>query len=596
MRWYRTAILLFVVSVLLFSGCGEKKTAKDTSTIPDSAAGMVDDMIIDWGRYQSNVNQAIEYERVLGDLRTLTPSIERHISEEIFQEMIEAALLDRWLRDHGVPVEQADLAEAVENNPPPIQVLQNRRFQDSSGKFNKQTYVTFYNDLKNRAVVGRIEQLIMLILQRERVQTELAQSIPQDEASAKAEYVKQNRRGQASYLWIPFYEMEVDASALTDEMLRAYFQQHLEEFRFGPRRRVNVVVFEDKPSESMRTAAFHKIETLQNRLNRGEDFARLATVESNDPTKARGGLIGWVKRGWLMPELEDAAFNGKVGDVVGPVETQMGYHLVKIEGRRGNGPSEEVNIRHILVAILQQPSDPAKLEASAESFRKDAARMGMTNAARMYSVKVDAIDALDDSGQIPGFGYKKELADFLLSAPLRTISAPQRFGNKFGVFEAVGDIPEEMQTFEQAKEALRERLLYRKQQERARQVALDLREELVRGNAMESIAKEKDIQFISSRSWISRSANGSGLEGDSVFVKTVLSLSPGECSDPIQVNNGFIIVRLDKLDDPDPGEWERHKAIYMEQRVQQKRQQVYTDWLNEQRREADIKDLRARFE
>ena len=66
------------------------------------------------------------------------------------------------------------------------------------------------------------------------------------------------------------------------------------------------------------------------RIEKGEDFAALAKRFSKCPSKSKGGNLGWFGRGDMVKEFEDAAFAGKKGDVVGPVKTQFGYHIIKI--------------------------------------------------------------------------------------------------------------------------------------------------------------------------------------------------------------------------------------------------------------------------
>ena len=62
----------------------------------------------------------------------------------------------------------------------------------------------------------------------------------------------------------------------------------------------------------------------------GQDFAALARTHSECPSARNGGSLGWFSRGQMVKEFEDAAFSGSKGDIVGPVKTQFGWHLIKI--------------------------------------------------------------------------------------------------------------------------------------------------------------------------------------------------------------------------------------------------------------------------
>jgi len=66
----------------------------------------------------------------------------------------------------------------------------------------------------------------------------------------------------------------------------------------------------------------------------GADFAALAKRYSEDPNAADGGAMGWIAQGDLMPELDTALFSVPVGSVSEPIQTRLGFHLVKVEERR----------------------------------------------------------------------------------------------------------------------------------------------------------------------------------------------------------------------------------------------------------------------
>ena len=70
--------------------------------------------------------------------------------------------------------------------------------------------------------------------------------------------------------------------------------------------------------------------SLLSRINGGESFEELAKKSSQCPSGKTGGDLGWFRRGQMVKEFEDAAFDGQKGKVVGPVKTQFGYHLIKI--------------------------------------------------------------------------------------------------------------------------------------------------------------------------------------------------------------------------------------------------------------------------
>jgi protein-export membrane protein SecD len=108
---------------------------------------------------------------------------------------------------------------------------------------------------------------------------------------------------------------------------------------------------EDTLSELNNPSQERARETLERAMN-GEDFSELAKELSQDPgSKENGGDLDFVKRGEFVPEFDEVLFNEEnpVGQVYPElVESDFGWHIIKIEERRGEGDEREVRARHIL--------------------------------------------------------------------------------------------------------------------------------------------------------------------------------------------------------------------------------------------------------
>ncbi|MFH0733748.1 MAG: peptidylprolyl isomerase [bacterium] len=110
--------------------------------------------------------------------------------------------------------------------------------------------------------------------------------------------------------------------------------------------------------DRVKTAAFDLSKKLLDSLKHGADFGSLATKFSDDPgSAAQGGDLGYVKRGVFYPEFEAAAFSLQPGQLSGIVESPVGYHIIQLIERRGEG----IKTRHILIKI--KSDDASDLQA-----------------------------------------------------------------------------------------------------------------------------------------------------------------------------------------------------------------------------------------
>jgi peptidyl-prolyl cis-trans isomerase D len=118
----------------------------------------------------------------------------------------------------------------------------------------------------------------------------------------------------------------------SDEELRKAYADEAQRYVTPEERRASHILIESAPqaSEEEHKAAQAKLEEVRTKLRGGADFAALARQYSDDKgSAAKGGDLGFARRGAFVKEFEAALFSMKVGEVQGPVKTQYGYHLVK---------------------------------------------------------------------------------------------------------------------------------------------------------------------------------------------------------------------------------------------------------------------------
>ena len=111
-------------------------------------------------------------------------------------------------------------------------------------------------------------------------------------------------------------------------------------------------------------------EDLLQQLEEGGDFGDLAREFSTGPSVVSGGDLGWFGRGQMVADFEEAAFGGEIGDIVGPVETQFGFHLIQIVGKEER-PAPASEMDQLVFAALTDLLNQYKEEADivfAENF------------------------------------------------------------------------------------------------------------------------------------------------------------------------------------------------------------------------------------
>lgn len=107
-----------------------------------------------------------------------------------------------------------------------------------------------------------------------------------------------------------------------------------------------------------------KLENIRKEATSGADFSTLAAKYSEDPTAKTGGDLGFFQKGELDPEFEKAAFSLKAGEISGVVQSQFGFHLIKLEEKKG----DQIRARHILLIAKPSEKDLSIVKNKADSL------------------------------------------------------------------------------------------------------------------------------------------------------------------------------------------------------------------------------------
>ena len=145
-------------------------------------------------------------------------------------------------------------------------------------------------------------------------------------------------------------EVEGKKWGVTEEKIKEYYEAHKEEFATPLKMRASHIMVDSG----------EQAEEVLKKLSEGSDFAALAKEYSKDPSKEKGGDIGYFVKGQLIPEIEEVCLKLKVGETSGVIKTKIGYHIIKVTDRIEPKESDFSQVRS---SIEKGLSDMAQREA-----------------------------------------------------------------------------------------------------------------------------------------------------------------------------------------------------------------------------------------
>lgn len=150
--------------------------------------------------------------------------------------------------------------------------------------------------------------------------------------------------------------------AIEDQELRAYYEDHKDEYKQPSRFRVRELVISKGATPEEQAQARATLEKVQAELKAGKAFEELAKAYSASPSKATGGDLGWMGKGLMRASVEQAALALKPGAVSAPLETDKDLLLLQLIASEDEGAKPFEEVKPQLLQKLQEPKAQNALE------------------------------------------------------------------------------------------------------------------------------------------------------------------------------------------------------------------------------------------
>jgi peptidyl-prolyl cis-trans isomerase C len=273
-------LLSFSLWVALLGTLHAQKTEKQTSTAGKAAT--VNGVVIQ----EEEVNRGLFYEqqRILATTgQVIRPEMMAEAKKRFLEELIDRELLYQQTQKKGVVIEDARVNEQLDR-------LKKRYPNEQAFKESMSE-----THLSEEALKSRIKKNLAV---QEFVEREFGGNLDISEGEARSFY-----EGNPQYFTQP-------EGVRVSEIL---------------------IKVDPKAEAAKKQEARKKLEDIQKRLQKGEDFAILAKDFSQSESAAKGGELGVILRGRMPKALDDAVFSLKPGEVSGVVETGLGFQLIKVQ-------------------------------------------------------------------------------------------------------------------------------------------------------------------------------------------------------------------------------------------------------------------------
>ena len=161
---------------------------------------------------------------------------------------------------------------------------------------------------------------------------------------------------------------------ISDKESKVFYDTNPDLFKQSEQVKASHILIKVAPEadEITKSEAKQKLRQIQQKLNKSEDFVKLAKEFSEGPSKINGGDLGYFQRGKMVKSFEDAAFSLKPEEVSDIVETQFGYHLIKVVDKKLETTIPYEDVKNNLVQHLKQEKTKQKVKLYIQTLREKA--------------------------------------------------------------------------------------------------------------------------------------------------------------------------------------------------------------------------------
>ena len=431
------------------------------------------------------------------------------------------------------------------------------------------------------------------------------------EADVRREFSAKNDKATIEYILVPSSRLE-SAVEPSEADLKAYFEKNRERYRAPEQRRANyllvdklkvrakmpitdaeiraeyeakkatfavpeqvnashiLVAVDSKAGPDADAKAKAKAESLTARAKAGEDFAKLATENTDDPSgKENGGQLPAFGRGQMVAEFEQAAFDMKPGEIRGPVKTNYGYHVIKLTAKTAAGTRTLEEVRPSLSGDLAEKKAEAETERLARDLAAKVRALKTKSDEELRKLQSDVVtynstDWFSRNGPIAGIGANADVSNEAWRLAVGdTSTTPIATSRGPAFIRPLAARPAGIQPFGEVRAAVVENWKAERREKDALEKLEPAARELGSGTTLAALAPRYETE-VKTTPEFGPQGPVPDLGAAPRLLEAVFKTRAGQAGPPVAVPSGFVLFRVITRSQANPAVFATQKAQLVE--------------------------------
>jgi peptidyl-prolyl cis-trans isomerase D len=397
---------------------------------------------------------------------------------------------------------------------------------------------------------------------------------------------------QIQYLLFRPSEFEKKVQVSPDEIKR-YYDSKKDTFKIPKQVRVRDILIKAGPQDTpdQLEAKKKKTEEILEKAKKTKDFGSLAKQYSEAENASKGGDLGWIQRGMLGEQIESILFAMKSGDLTGVLAARDGLHILKIEEVKEEKQKSFEEVKDQILQALKK--EKAKAEASRkadDAFYSLFRSRDLEGYSREKDALIKSTGLVKEGDEIPDIGKNPLFYASAFSLKLGEISPVVSIPPNFYILKLVNKKDSRIPPLDEVKEEVSRKVIGTKAEEKARQVAEDLLNQIRTGKNMREVAREKSYP-LEETGFFTRTAGVVPKIGPArEFMGILASLTEKNPvpKEVLRTKDGYFAVRLSGYEPADQNKFQSVKKNLEKRLSYQKQEEAFQNWLEQLKAKAKI--------
>jgi peptidyl-prolyl cis-trans isomerase D len=541
----------------------------------------------------------------------VSPQLAQMMGPQILQRMILRQALEDQAQRLGLRVTDADVAAEIRREAPAL---------FPGGKFvGEDQYESFLQQELGKTP-AEFESMVREQVLLQQLQDLVTDPVRVSPSEVAAEYQRQNEKAKFQYALLRPSDFAGQVP-VSDADLQAWYNTHKAQFATPERRVLDVLLADEAKFAAQQPVSDSEVTDLYNQnhsqyvfperiqlahilfktadrsasqiaderkqaeqvdqqAKSGGNFAALAKKYSqDDATLDKGGDLGWITRGQMLPAVENVAFSLQPGQVSNVIETPYGLEILKVEAHEQAHTTSLAQVRDQLVQQIKTQKAATAAQDAIEHAAAQVHTVPLDQLAKKYNLDYFQTPPITSTDPITGIGVNPDFATAAFNTTVGGVTPVTKVSQGYALGEVAKIVPPGTPPLSDVRMQVEQQYRQDKAAELARASAQQLAQQAAT-KGLEAAASAMHLK-VKTSDFVARQGTVPDVGSIASFADALFRSKPGAVQGPVQTGDGQLVYSLVSTEQPSPAEFQAQEATLRQTMLDQKRQQVFAAYADQ---------------